>query len=101
MKITSLIIVILLAGCRAPQFKTPAVRRIWSVQFDTCYCQPYDINNIKPLADVVPCDEYFKTDISTNQEYCDDLVGFSAQVWAEDITPIGKALKRWSANNCE
>ena len=107
-KITKTLILIVLvtfSACNAPQIKNQ-VRKVWSTQFNTCYCQWYNLNEIKKVTDFKPCDEFYLDnfpDLPTqdNPEYCDDLVGFSAPIWAKKITPWGKEVRRYGADTCK
>jgi len=66
------------------------VRRVYSIEFQKCYCQFYDLNKMHPMNDLEECEI----------NYCDDLVGFSANDWAADITPWANEMHRWVEDNC-
>lgn len=85
-----LLILALLVACKAPSIK-PQLRRVWSFQFEKCFCQMYDLNNIEPLENLQECPDIF----------CDDLVGFSAETWAKEITPWGRELKAYGEDECK
>jgi hypothetical protein len=102
---TSALILLALAtfsACKGPQIKNQ-VRRVWSVQFDTCYCQWYNLNEVRKVTDFVPCADFYALNFPDlpPQEYCDDLVGFSAPIWAKQITPWGKEVLRWGKDTCK
>lgn len=78
------------SACKAPSIK-PQLRAVWSFSFNQCYCQMYDLNNIKPLEELYACDF----------SYCDDLVGFSFESWSKDITPWAKELSKWGEDSCD
>lgn len=99
-KITiSLIILSIFQGCKAPEFK-PQVRRLWSDQFQTCFCQNYDINKASNLDDFVPCDLFFDSE-EPNRSFCDDLIGFNVASWAKEITPKAREVIRWAKDSCK
>jgi hypothetical protein len=77
-------------ACNSPQFKDPLYRRVWSKQFG-CLIQKYSINDIKNLEDFYEVDD----------SYCDDLIGFSVEDWAKHITPTGRELRKWGAQECD
>jgi hypothetical protein len=87
--IASTLVAFSLAGCQVPEFRE-VTRRVWSFKFDQCYCQAYDLNNPGPLEELYKCEKRF----------CDDILGFSADEWALDITPTGKELRRWGQDEC-
>lgn len=82
-------ILLILAGCKAPQFKEPIYRRVYSAQFG-CMIQKYSLNQVKNLENFYEVDE----------SYCDDLVGFSASDWAKHITPTGKEILQYGKDEC-
>jgi len=76
------------------------------VQFNTCYCQFYDLNKLEKEEDFKPCDIFFaeefeKEPVLENKLYCDDLVGFNATALAEEIKPKAKEIIRWGEDNCK
>ena len=107
-RITKTLIAILLvtsSGCNAPQLKNQ-VRRAWSTQFNKCFCQWYNLNEVRKVTDFEPCDEFYSSNfpnlpVQDNPEYCDDLVGFSAPIWAKQVTPWGKEVRRWGEDTCK
>jgi hypothetical protein len=104
MKAIILLLLVLYSCNTAPLIKNQ-VRKVWSVKFNTCYCQWYNLNEIKHKTDLVSCEIFYEAnfpDLPTqdNAEYCDDLVGFSAPIWAKRITPWGKELLRYAVDAC-
>lgn len=92
-------------ACKPPKIDTQ-IRRVYSLKFDTCYCQFYELNNVEALTELETCEDFFFKnfpDLPTlpNIEYCDDLVGYSAKAWAKDITPWAKEVRRWGEDNCK
>ena len=85
------------------------IRRIYSFEFSQCRCQTYSFRKARELDSPVPCEDYFqpirkkyekkcrkekfskrypeRCHVLLNEQYCDDLVGFSINSWAENITP--------------
>ena len=61
-----------------------------SIQFNKCRCHLYDFNKFKRVGDA------YDMELS----YCDDITGFHAEDWLQEITPKGKALRRWIRQNC-
>jgi hypothetical protein len=62
MKATKLLIPILLVifnGCKAPQIKLKP-RRVWSFNFNKCFCQWYDLNKIEKKTNLVDCNKFFE-----------------------------------------
>lgn len=80
----------LLVACKAPSID-PQIRSIWSFEFDQCYCQLYDLNKIEPLEPLYKCDFTF----------CEDLVGFKANIWTNEITPWGKEVRAYGEDECK
>lgn len=83
--------ILVMSSCRAPRFKQPIVRCVYSVEFNVCACQQYNLNEVEPITDMV------EVDISE----CDDLVGFRAIDWAEEITPKGREIRNYGQDSCE
>lgn len=81
---TKILILMFLAACKAPSIDTQ-IRKAWSFKFEQCYCQKYDLNKIEPLENFYRCGE----------SNCEDLVGFSAEDWTDEITPWGRELRRY------
>lgn len=123
--VTLLLLVTFSFGCKAPMIK-PQVRRLWSVTFNKCYCQTYDLTAITNTDNFKLCEDYFLNEFILkkkyikkcskkkyrsknpeyceqydNPKYCDDLVGFNAQVWSKKITPWGKEIKRYGEDSCK
>lgn len=107
---------LIFSGCEGFTIKND-VRRVWSRHFNKCLCQTYSFREVENLTDFIPCEEYFvpilekytkecnkekfrikypeKCYSLPNTEYCDDLVGFSKDSWAENITPHGRETKAY------
>ena len=108
MKKTKTLILGILAtfsACQAPKIE-PQVRRVWSANFNTCYCQYYNLSTVEKLTDLKPCEDFYNVyfpdlPVLDNPDYCDDLVGFNASTWAKAITPWGKELMRWGEDTCK
>ena len=83
------------------------VRRVWSRQFNECRCQWYSFKDVKSTTKLVRCEDFFSEyfpdkESLANEEYCDDLVGFSAESWAQNITPRGRESKRcYEGKSCK
>ena len=43
-------LIFIMSSCKSPQFD-PQIRRVWSVHFNECSCQWYDLNKVKVLSD--------------------------------------------------
>lgn len=80
---------LMLAACNTPHFKEPVFRYAWSDQFG-CFRQEYSLNDFDLLTEMEKVDD----------EMCDDLVGFNAKDWAEEITPTGRELQQWIKDTC-
>lgn len=99
MKILMLTALVLFSSCNVPKIENQ-VRKVWSVQFRTCYCQWYDLNKVKYKTKMKRCDDFYFKNFpqepqKPNDMYCDDLVGFDAEVWAKKITPWGREVYRY------
>ena len=96
MKTTILIIGILLATSSCGCFKIKDdVRIVWSFKFNQCRCQWYSFKKVKNKTKLVPCQDFYlkyfpELELKPNHLYCDDLVGFSKESWAKNITPHGR-----------
>lgn len=104
----TLILVILVAfsGCKSAPTIERQIRRIWSLNFNTCYCQFYDLNTVKNLTPAIRCENFFleyfpDSPTLDNPEYCNDLVGYSAKDTAENITPWARELRRYGLDTCK
>lgn len=119
MKTTLILIgtLFLISSCNCFQVKND-VRRVWSLKFKQCRCQWYSFKNIKSTSKLIPCETFYADmrdqddiikscrkdkfsskypelcDELPNEQYCDDLVGFSKTSWADNITPHAKESKR-------
>lgn len=89
-------------ACDPPPNIHRQVRKTWSVHFQSCVCQFYDLNRYKYLGDSVLCEDFYEKNFpkefnpnKPNEEYCDDLTGFDAGAWTKDITPWGHELYNW------
>lgn len=116
-------ILFLISSCRCMKVKDD-VRRVWSVKFHECRCQSYSAKELRPISKLIPCEDYFE-EVRTkrkirrkcrkkvfannnpelcyqlpNEQYCDDLVGFSAKSWAKNITPKGRETKACYEDSC-
>ena len=81
------------------------VRRLWSVHFNTCYCQWYNLNEFRNVDKYKRCDDFYKENFPTlelkpNHVYCDDLVGFSKEVWGKQLTPHAHEAIQWAKDSC-
>ena len=87
-------------GCNAPRFENQ-VRRVWSVKFNECLCQNYDMNEVKNIDELIPCEIFYGVPKVENSVFCDDLVGFQAKAWATSITPKAREIRRWAQDSCK
>ena len=86
MKTHMMILLMMLSACACgvPKIE-PQERCVVSFTFDKCRCHMYDIMSHERVSDAYDMDV----------EYCDDVIGFRAKVWLEEITPWMKELFRW------
>ena len=83
---------LLLISCNHLEIK-PLERCVYSHQFNKCRCMMYDLNEMKALSNA-----YDKP-----VEHCDDIIGFHAKDWAEEIKPKLKEIMKqakWYYNQC-
>ena len=104
-KAISILILVLLVGCKAPQIDNQ-IRRVYSIDFNGCFCQWYNLNEVRPVTDLQSCSSFYELNFPdipprSELEYCNDLVGFDARIWAERITPWGKELRRFGEDACK
>lgn len=107
-------ILCLISSCQCLKVRND-IRRVWRVKLNQCRCQTYSFREVKSLDKLIACEDYFApireefvgeckdTDfwkqypercaILPNELYCDDLVGFSKDSWAENLTPRGRESK--------
>lgn len=76
-------------SCQTPKID-PVVRCAVSFQFKKCRCHNYDLMNQKRISEA--WDEPL--------DVCDDIVGFFAEDWAEEITPWMKEVRRFGEDRC-
>lgn len=98
------------------------IRRVWSLTFNQCRCQTYSLKEVRDLTPLIPCEDYFEPIrqdnegdcknpdyasknpelcyVLPNDEYCDDLVGFSKYSWATNLTPKGRESKACMEDEC-
>ena len=88
-KMIILIALAMLSGCKIPEYRVMN-RCVYSVQFDLCACQEYDLNSLEPIT------EMKETDLAM----CDDLIGFNVFDWTDEITPKGREIYNWVNDNC-
>lgn len=103
---TLIALLLALSSCKSAPKIEKQVRRIYSINFNICLCQWYDLNKIKNLTEAEPCEDFFSKNfpdipLQSNLEYCNDLVGFNAEDWALNITPWGRELRRWAEDTCK
>ena len=75
------------------------IRRSWSFKYNECRCQWYSVKKVKNKTKFIRCEDFFdkyfpKKERLSNEEYCHDLVGFSKESWAKNLTPRGRESKR-------
>jgi len=74
-----------LISCKHLEIK-PLERCVYSHTFNKCRCHMYDLNKLKRISEAY----------DMPAEYCDDLVGFHAKDWAEEITPKLKKIMEYA-----
>ena len=114
MGIFLLVTLFLISSCKCFKIKND-VRRVWSLRFNQCRCQTYSFKKVESLDKLIACEDYFiplredyekkcreddyaedhpeRCYILPNNEYCDDLVGFSKESWGLNITPRARETK--------
>lgn len=120
--LTNIVILFLISSCQCMRIKND-VRRVWSFKFNKCLCQTYSFLEIKSLDKAILCEDYFapiieqyvsqckgkkfrknnpeKCQLFSNDQYCEDLVGFSKESWAKNLTPYGRESKACYEDNCK
>lgn len=88
-KTVILIALVTLSGCKIPEYRVMD-RCVYSLEFNVCACQQYDLNKLKPLTEME----------EVEMSRCDDLIGFNLKDWTEEITPKGKEIFNWVEDNC-
>jgi hypothetical protein len=88
-KMITLILLATLNACKIPEYRIMD-RCVYSLEFNICACQQYDLNSFKPLTDMQ----------EVEMVRCDDLIGFNVKEWTEEITPKGKEIYNWVNDNC-
>jgi len=87
MRILIIPLLMIFSGCEEIDYKIPPLERcVYSYQFNKCRCHMYDIMKMERIG------ESYDLEVS----YCDDIVGFKASDWAEQITPKGKRLMEFA-----
>ena len=114
-------ILFLVSSCKCFKIKND-IRRVWSFKFNECRCQTYSLKKVRALTKLVPCEDYFQATrekykrkcrkekyqqknpercfVLPNEDYCDDLIGFSAKSWAKNLTPRGRESKACYEDTC-
>jgi len=119
----TIMLLFLISSCTCFTIKNDT-RRVWSFKQNQCRCQTYSFSEIKSLDKLVPCEDYFLPLVNDeknirscekekfrrdhpelcstlpNEQYCEDLVGFSVTSWAKNITPHAKESKRCFEDKC-
>lgn len=104
-KTSILLILVAFSSCKAPTIKNQ-IRRVYSIDFNACFCQWYNLNEARPVTELLRCDDFYELNfpdinLKPELEYCNDLVGFNAQIWAERITPWANELRRYGEDTCK
>ena len=89
MKTILILTATILVGCNSPRFRI-VERCAYSKQFG-CFCQTYDLNAVKPISEMQ----------QVKDDKCDDLVGFNAFDWTDEITPVGQELIQFYQDTCQ
>lgn len=94
-----ILLLITLISCKNPKFDIE-IRRVWSMEFNTCFCSFYDLNEVKNLTRSVPCEEFFmehfpEVPVMDNRTYCETVIGFTPEALATRIIPKAKEIKRY------
>jgi hypothetical protein len=85
-----ILMMMLLISCNPPKIKKQE-RCVLSFQFNKCRCHMYDLMKQKRVG------KSYDLDI----QYCEDLVGFHVETWAEEINPWAKESKRYYQDECK
>ena len=84
MKKLIIVLLMTLSGCGVPTI-APQERCVVSFTFNKCRCHMYDLMKGEMVGEAY--DEYLN--------HCDDIIGFHAKTWLEDITPWLNELERY------